>query len=177
MLTGQDGGEDLGRGTDEGLFVQWFGRLPSDPRFCPVFTREGTYLGLVLNLIICRWNSGKLLLEPGVHEGLPISDGELFIKSQGNLVGPVEFNVNVQIGATYYHGNWELIEAKGFKDELGDGFHVHQRITTSSLSTEEIEKTWQRIDDPKELAIGPPLHLVGQVSYPLLKDEGADSTD
>ncbi len=104
--------------------------------------------------------------EPGEHRDLSIVDGEVYLKSADELQGPISITATIIIEKRLYFSQWQIAEAKGFKDEISGGF-ITNEFTTSSLDTTKIEDTWKRIESIEELAIKPLLILVMSNRYPL----------
>ncbi|MFA6092320.1 MAG: restriction endonuclease [Elusimicrobiota bacterium] len=143
--------------------------IPSiDPRLLELFARSGEKIDTLGNIVKRAWNEGKLCYEPGEYADLSICEQAAYTKVDEILYGPVQVKATITVESTLYFGQFPIAQTKGFKDEISGAFWTNS-FTTADLNPTEIERTWQRIQAPEELAVKPGMMLVAHDYYPLVQ--------
>lgn len=140
---------------------------PVDPRYMPIFNRDGVFNDILINLFMRSWNAGKLPLELGEHKNIPFIEGESFVRTKGILYGPIEIRVTYDVGRKLYSGEVPVLKGTGFANALTGSFTTkHLEI---ELDAAEIEAKWRKLDSEEELATKPAFSFCACDCYPLIK--------
>lgn len=122
-----------------------------------LFRADGTPIDIVTNLIADQWNNGQYPEEPGEHEGLALTEGEMYVRTRGTLY-KVNIRATIIVTRTLYFGQIPLVEVKGFSDELRGGVTT-TGFTTAPINFDEVQRTWQRVPSRDQLAVQPAVTL------------------
>jgi len=141
-----------------------------DPRYIPLYRKDGTYIDLVFNLLNKAWNEGRLPVEPGEYPNTSFLTEDVYTKVETELYGPVNITAKLLVERRLYFGHLPLVKGRGFKDEIKGSFTTRS-ITTDSLDAVEVERTWQRLTDESELAIKPTFKLTALDQFPLINPD------
>jgi len=138
-----------------------------DPRYIEIYKQDHSFNDILINLLVKAWNSGKLPLEIGEYKNLKFIEEDAFTKVNNIFYGPVEITAAIAVKRKLFFGNIPLEKGQGFTNEVTGGF------TTNSiefgLDVVEVEKTWQEISDPIELAIQPVFIFHASDCFPLIE--------
>ncbi len=145
---------------------------PIDPRFIPIFDRDGVFKDILMNLFIKSWNDGKLPSEEGEHEDLPFIEGDSFVKAKKVLYGPIEITTTFDVGRKLYYGEVPIQKGTGFGNTLTGSFITNE--FEFGLDMVEIEAKWRLLDSEEELAIKPTFVFSACDCYPLIKHNPPD---
>ncbi len=139
--------------------------LPHDFYNLPVQDEEGNQIGTSLETVQAKWNEGVLPSDPGEHERISIfGDTKVLIDNGHNDTVEVELTVGLFVKQDLYLGHLPIDEINGLKDEH-TGAVVTNAFTVGGLNPEEIERTWQRVENEESLEFQPLLKVVGYDCY------------
>ena len=144
----------------------------TDPRFLFLYRENGSVIDTVHNILLDKWNKGQVSQEPGIHENIKLIEYPTCVKHKGTLYH-LDVLANIEIERNLYYGKLQLKEIKGFRDEKTGGI-ITSGFTTDQLDTKEVEKSWQKIEDEKDLVIKPMMTCHMSDHYPLIKMNSAE---
>lgn len=128
-----------------------------DFRLLPLYRRDGSVIDTLINLLGKQWNNDVIPSIPGEHRGIPLCNGETFIKTDDQLYA-VEVKVNVRVVEKLFFGQMPIEASRGFTDEVTGDFITHS-FTTALLNIHETEEKWEQINSIEQLAVKPMLVL------------------
>ncbi len=134
-----------------------------------IFDKEKKYLGLLGNILNKKWNESKLNVVVGLNKNVAFLPGGVFIKYNDEFFYSV-IKINIKVKENTYLGYVPLKKGKGFADAESGKFHVRE-METVLIDTYEIEKNWDKIENPDELAIKPSITFYSVHNYPLINDK------
>ena len=134
-----------------------------DWRYTKVFRADGSFIDCIINLVIDRWEKGKVSMTPGFFQHQPISDEETWIKGVQQLCR-VNLFANYSVIEKIRFGRVPIQEMKGLFDYQRETTAT-TGFTTGTIDTRAIESDWQEVDSLESLAIKPIL-LLGRQSIP-----------
>lgn len=138
-----------------------------DPRYIPLYAKDGKLIDIAINLLIKAWNAGRLNSEPGDYEGVKFIEEAVYTKVDDNIYGPVDITANISIGQNLFFGQVPIKKAQGFKDELTGAF-ITRSLESDRISAAEVEKNWRKIENKDELAVEPGMTIVALDAYPVI---------
>ena len=128
-----------------------------DFQLMPLYRSDGSLIDTLINLLGKQWNSGVIPSVCGEHRGIPICDGETFIKTDDQLYA-ADVKANVRVVEKLFFGQFPIESTRGFTDESTGDF-LTSSFTTAHLNIHEAEKQWKQIDSIEQLAVKPILVL------------------
>lgn len=141
-----------------------------DFRMMPVFRENGEMIDCIGNLVIDRWEDDSIPKAPGQHEGIALTGGDTWVKTDETLY-KVTILVNARVTEHLRFGQLPLTKIKGFSDEIRGGVST-TGFTTDFLDFGKVEQEWKRINSEEELAVKP-VFTLGVIShYPRLPLKG-----
>jgi hypothetical protein len=142
-----------------------------DFRFMPIFREDGSLIDYACNLVLDRWEDRTIPPRPGWHMNLQLTTEATFVEGPDKCRYKIDIRTDVEVREVLHFGNIELINARGFKDEITDVAHLTGRITTARFNFEEIQRNWRRIDQLEQLAVKPVIQLRVSSTYPRYSKE------
>lgn len=146
---------------------------PIDPRYIPIFNRDGVLNDILINLFMKSWNEGTLPYELGEHKDISFIRGESFVKTKGILYGPIEIKATYDVGRKLYCGEVPMLKGTGFGNALTGSF-ITKHIEFE-LDAAEIEGKWRKLNSEEEIATKPAFRFHACDCYPLIKRNPPDS--
>ena len=131
-------------------------RIPTEfPFEGSVYNAEGEDLGAPMRIASSIWDAGKLPLEAGVHENLPLLEDQrtTFIDNGFGTRVKVLITVILEVQDRRYYGKLPLASMRGLRDEQTGGITTNA-FTTGELSPRFVENEWQKLQG-EEAAPGP----------------------
>lgn len=128
-----------------------------DFRLMPLYRSDGSLIDTLINLLGKQWNNGVIPSVCGEHSGIPLCDGETFVKTDDQLYA-ADIKVNVRVVEKLFFGQFPIESTRGFTDESTGDF-LTSSLTTAHLNIHEAEKHWKQIDSIDQLAVKPALVL------------------
>ncbi|MCA1773933.1 MAG: restriction endonuclease [Halomonas sp.] len=139
--------------------------LPYDFYNLPVQDEEGNLLGTSLATAQANWDNGIYPSEPGEHERLSIyGDKKVFIDNGHEDAVEVDLTLGLLVKQKMYLGHLPIEDINGLADEQTGGV-VTNAFTLGGLNPEEVEKTWQQVEDVNSLEFQPIFRVVGLDCY------------
>ena len=138
-----------------------------DPRYIPLYSKDGKLIDIVINLLIKAWNAGRLNSEPGDYEGVKFIEEAVYTKVDDHIYGPVDITANISVGQNLFFGQTPIKKAQGFKKELTGAF-VTKSMESDKIIAAEVEKNWTKIENKDELAVEPVMTIVALDAYPVI---------
>jgi hypothetical protein len=132
-----------------------YGAIPTDvhPRDLILYDESERALGSIGVLLQRKWRDGKLPRGEGFHNNLPVADCATKVKA-GNTFSAINVTASIKVEHRFYFGSIPLAQISGFRNEL-TGTVIAKRLLTDFITPRDVEEKWQRISDPKELAVKP----------------------
>lgn len=146
-----------------------FRMFPQDFKTMPLYNQKGELIDILLNLLSKRWNSKLIPIEPGEYKDIKLTDEISYIKTEGELY-QMDVSAHVQVERNLYFGQLQLLEIKGFADQIKGGV-ITTGFTTDVLDSREVEGKWQKVDSLENWAVKAVLTFLATDHYPLLKAE------
>jgi hypothetical protein len=140
-------------GSGPGPFVM----KDQDFRLMPLYRRDGSLIGTLINLLGKQWSDGIIPATSGEHIGIPLHTGETFIKT-GDKLYVADVKANVRVVGKLFFGQVPVQSTRGFTDESTGDF-LTSSLTTAHLNIHELEKHWEQIKSIDQLAVKPVLTL------------------
>lgn len=109
-------------------------------------------IGTIEDLLVLEWNARKMPAEPGRHTVQ--LGGDNIYKIFHDKYCRVKVEVIVIVERRFYFGWWNVEQLSGFADEL-KGILTARNLKMRPITPETIKNKWQKINNPKELAIEP----------------------
>lgn len=135
--------------------------LPQDFYNLAVQDGNGKDLGTSLLIAQSKWDNGLFPNEPGEHEQLNLFENiNVFIDSGHNDTVEVELTVSLFVKQNLYLGHLPVKDINGLKDEH-TGLVVTNAFTMGGLNPEEVENTWQKVENISSLEFEPLFLAVG----------------
>ena len=151
-----------------------FGLMSSAPlpmRILPNFfdndvfsKRTKAKLGTITGCAIDRWNSGGFPTDVGIHENLPIFDEEITTDNGYGMQIPLHLYVGLYVTRELYFGQQPITKISGFKDEI-KGNVIANAFRVGMLDSEEVEKSWKKIESEADAPIRPVITMTGLVGW------------
>jgi len=139
--------------------------IGGDVRYMPLRRADGSLIDYACNLVLDRWEDGTIPLTPGDHRGLALVHEDTFLEGPSGLC-KLTIKVNVRVDEVLHFGHIELIQARGFRDEIEGVAHLAGAIETAPFNFEQIARNWRRIANVKQLAVTPVITLGVSSTYP-----------
>jgi hypothetical protein len=124
-------------------------RIPTEfPLEGVLYTADGEALGAPLKIASAQWDQGKLPLEVGTYENLPLFDDgrSIHIDNGYGARVRVEITVELEVQDRRYYGNLPLAKMRGLRDEQTGGIKTNA-FTTGELTPRLIENEWKKLED------------------------------
>lgn len=138
-----------------------------DPRYIPLYTKDGKLIDIVINLLTKAWNTGRLNSEPGDYEQVKFIEEAVYTKVDDTIYGPVDITANISVGQNLFFGQVPIKKAQGFKNELTGAFTT-KSIETDRIDVAEVEKNWTKLQNKDELAVKPVTIVLALEYYPII---------
>jgi restriction endonuclease len=137
-------------------------------RIIPLFDKTSSQIGTPITLLWAKWNKGEIPYGPGQFVNLHLTDQATFMRLQSGVYDAIDIVAEGETIQKLYFGELQLTQISGFKDELAGALvlPVPSTITTDYLDTDEVEKTWLRIQSADDLAVKPFMILTTDAHYP-----------
>ncbi|MEX2491042.1 MAG: restriction endonuclease [Nitrospirales bacterium] len=130
-----------------------------------VFDERKNSLDTMLKATMNRWNKGHFPIAPGIHCDLDIFDRDTTLIDNGyGQLTRVELKASLWVSKRTYFGQMPISKISGFKDEQ-TGAVITNAFTVGLASPDEVEKTWQLINEGEPLPSKPVLEVTGLVGY------------
>jgi Restriction endonuclease len=131
----------------------------------PVFSkRSGEKLGTIAGCGVDRWNNGGFPTDVGEHENLSIFDEEVTSDNGYGMQAPMHLYVGLRVTRQLYFGQLPITKISGFKDEIKGGV-IANAFQVGMLHPDEVEKSWQRIENESDAPIHPVILMTGLVGW------------
>lgn len=139
-----------------------YAMLEFKPRFKPscnpveikLYDKNGNALYTIDELLKKKWNQDPLLKNPGIHNGIKLTEGPLFLK-RDNKFCPTEILADIVTVEKRYFGYIPAIKLQAFKDEKHGGFLRTSDMRLEPMSLMEVARKWKRLDNNEKLAVTP----------------------
>jgi hypothetical protein len=118
-----------------------------------LFQPDGTSRGTLGALLRYQWQSDALPSELGEHAAVRITDGDTYIRTDGNLYR-IDVSAAIRVKETLYVQQVPLSEIQGFKDELTGTLHTN-RMVTERITLDDVLDNWQVVESAESLAVEP----------------------
>ena len=140
-------------------------KIPQDFYNLPVRDEEGNVLGTCLEISQSKWDGGLLPSEPGEHDYLSVfGEAKVFVDNGYGDTVEVQLTVGLFVKQNLYLGHLPIDDINGLKDEH-TGYVVTNAFTTGSLNSDEVEKTWRKVEDINSLEFEPIFKVIGYDCY------------
>lgn len=139
--------------------------IPYDFQFTSqVFQLDGTARGTPFEILIEKWNSGELPIEPGSHEDLSVFGEAPYLDNGFGARVPVGLSGNLMVRSDLFYGLLPITRISGFKDEIRGGL-ITNAFTAGIVSPDEIFETWTKIKSEAEAPLTPVIGIRGLVGW------------
>jgi hypothetical protein len=95
-----------------------------------------------------RWNGGLNATSSPGKNTIEISSPRI-IDVKGDEYVVTKITISYWVKRLYYEGQWVIEEAQGLLNVLGNTFHAYGNMKSSTLSVDEMERTFVEIDEQK----------------------------
>jgi len=134
-----------------------------DPEKVEIYDPDGKSLGSPMDILRRCWNDGELTYSPGHLQDVPLLEGQVLFVRHRRKIYAVNLRAEMWIEERSYFGRVPLDEISGFRDEVSGGV-ITRRFRTTYLNFKELEKSFQRLDQPSQLAVKPVLEICIQTA-------------
>lgn len=138
-----------------------------DPRYIPLYTKDGKLIDIAINLLRKAWNDGRLNSEPGDYKEVKFIEEAVYTKVDNTIYGPVDITANISVGQKLFFGQVPIKKAQGFRNEL-TGALITKSIETDRIDVPGVEKNWTKLQNKDELAVEPVTTIVACNYYPII---------
>ena len=139
--------------------------MPQDFYNLPVYDENGNELGTSLRVAQANWDNGLYPSEPGEHERVSIfGDTKVFIDNGHDDTVEVDLTVGLFVKQKLYLGHLPVEEIHGLSDEHTGGV-VTNAFTLGGLNPDEVEKSWNEVENEESLEFAPLFKVVGFDCY------------
>jgi hypothetical protein len=130
-----------------------------------IYDGNDNSLGTMMQVAIEKWNAGKFPTNPGLHERQTIFDaGETRIENgyDGRLAArvPVTLYASLRVEQNLFFGQFPIERISGFKDHR-TGQIIANAFTVGLLSPDEVERSWQKLNNESDAPVRPVLKMIG----------------
>ena len=145
-------------------------RMPAiDPKFLNIYKKDGSLNGILGNLLLEAWNSGKLVSELGFHKDISFIEDDCYTKVEDALYGPVQITASVSVDRKLHFGEVPIKESQGFGNAISGAFTF--KSMQFGIDLNEIEMKWKKIESEDSLAVKPSIRFVAYDCYPLVSED------
>lgn len=126
-----------------------------------VFDDNNQPLGKFIDIAAKLWDQGKLPIEPGEHNNVPICPAGVTKMDNGyGTLAPVELSVSLDVRQRLYIGHVAIEKLRGLKDEQ-TGLVITNAFTVGGLDPIQVENQWAKVPDETDLPFLPVLKVIG----------------
>jgi len=132
--------------------------LPNkDPYTIVIYDIGQHQLGSLAEFLHKQWKIGKLTPQLGESGWFNLTDNHEKVQIAGKF-NEVNIQANIIVKSRLYFGQLQLIDIKGFKDEVTDSI-LTKGFTTDWLDVKKVERDWREIASLNEISVTPLLTL------------------
>lgn len=133
---------------------------PVDPRYLLLFNEDGSLIGSITNILVDKWNKGKIEDRPGVNSFDLI---KVFVRD-GKDSYPCDIRVNYTVSQKLYFGQIGISELKGFY-KCSDNSVVTKKLVTELIDFDTIENNWVQLKSLSDVENPPTVYMVIHDGY------------
>jgi len=138
-----------------------------DWRYLKLYQSDGKFIDCVQNLFIDRWLGRFIEINPGIHQGQPLSAVETWAESIDGKVFKLDVYANYTVKEKLRIGQIPLKDARGFVDHQKD--QISGTFTTETFDVTTIAKDWEIVPSLDQLAVKPSLTMIRQLCPPRIE--------